>query len=944
MTVDGEVRSVSARDGFPADSLLERRDELGAIEAALARAAGGRGSLVIVEGVAGIGKTSLLRAALDLDAAASMRHLWSSGSELEQLHPFGVARSLLLPVVRDAGGPARLRGPSAPARMLLEPSRSSPREAADPLAVLHAALWLLVEASERAPMIIVVDDLHWVDEPSLRLLAYVAHRVSTMPIAVLVGTRPTGSVAEEVSAQIRAHREAVRLPLGGLSRDAVASLVKQFDGHGHADRVEQMWEQTGGNPFYVVELLRATPPGAVLPDDVPDVIRASLARRLTASGMTARALAEAIAILGEQADLATVSRLTKVPAQDATAAIRMMVERAILQPDALAFTHPIVRAAIADGIPEADRQRLHRSAASLLVAQGRPTTAAAMHLLALPPAGDVGVVAMLRDAGRLATAQGDPSSAVRFLERALAEPPTEAELGHVLLELATAEASAGGPSASERFEAAIARLPQAHERAQARLAQGHALIRAARWNEAAAVFEAGLSEVEARDVELKSRLEAGFVSSAYVGLTDHEEASRRLQRILSAPLHDPAHRELAAWTAFQQTMAVTASAGEATALARRSLAGASLDQLIDSSQVVELVAGVLIATGDLDEEIELLDRALSVARARHAYQKVGIYSYCRSLPLLLSGRIAEAIGEAETAMTMHEMGWEIFYPGTSAALAWAHLERGEIEDARRVIEIDEARWGQRLDYQFMVRIARGRLASVTGDHAGALAEYRLAGEAGQAIGVRTASPLADWRIWQAVELRRAGDRATAVKVAEEAHEIAARWGAAIGEGRAAWALGVALGSPDGLPNLRRAVEILEPGPARLETARVLLTLGAALRRAGQTVEARETLGRAADLAHRIGAMAMVERAREELAATGARPRRYAISGIGALTPSELRVARLAVGGRTNREIAQELFVTPKAVEYHLANAYRKLDIAGRAELETALRNEASASA
>lgn len=176
-------------------------------------------------------------------------------------------------------------------------------------------------------------------------------------------------------------------------------------------------------------------------------------------------------------------------------------------------------------------------------------------------------------------------------------------------------------------------------------------------------------------------------------------------------------------------------------------------------------------------------------------------------------------------------------------------------------------------------------------------------------------------------------------MARESLDIARRWGAPYGEGRAQWALGVALGDDEGIEHLRTAVGLLSVTPIRLETARAMTELGAALRRSGRMVEARTTLASAADLAHRIGATALAGRARDELAAAGARPRRYAVSGVESLTPSELRVARMAAEGRTNREVAQALFVTPKAVEYHLANAYRKLAIGGRAQLAGALRGD-----
>lgn len=923
--------------------LLERAEELSTIARAISDVASGSGRLVIVEGEAGIGKTALLRASLELPTAEPVRSLWASGSELEQLHPFGVATQLLTPLVREAGGVDALRGPAAPARAVFEGRVTRGSEQADPLTILHAAFWLILDASERRPLLLAVDDAHWADEPSLRLLAYVAHRITSLPVTLLVGTRPTASVAPEVSEQIRSHRDATRLILAQLTPAGVATLIQRTPTTRHPSP-EAIWSQAGGNPFYVVELLRALPvdeePAG---HDVPDTIRASIRRRLTASGPMATAVAEAIAVLGDDADLATVSRLAAVSQADAAAAIRATAERAILTRDQLTYTHPIVRTTVMDFIPDAVRPQLHRRAADILHDVDRPATAVATHLLNSTPAGDARVVTMLREAAGVARAQGDPAAAASFLARALREPPADEDRGQLLLDLAKAEAAVGMPSANEHFEEAVARLRQPHERAQARLAQGHALIQSARWTEGAAAFDAGLAEVDPRDVELKSRLEAGFVSSAYVGLTDREEANRRLERILAAPLHDPAHRELAAWTAFQHTMAVTTRASEAAALARRSLSDASLEELITTSQVVELVAGVLVATGDVLEEIALLDEAIQTARRLNAHQKIGIYSYCRSLPHLAAGRIADAIADAETALAVHEYGWEIFYPGTCAALAWAHLERDDVAAAARALVMDDAKWEQRLDYQFMVRIARGRLRSAVGDSAGAIEQFHLARDAGQVIGVRTASVLADWRTWCAVELARSGDREVSVALAEEALAIARTWGAPFGVGRAHWALGVAVGGREGVEHLQAAADELANGPLHLEATRALVDLGAALRRAGRTIDARDALRRAADMAHRMGATTLGRRAMEELAAAGSRPRRYAVSGVGSLTPSELRVARLAAEGRTNREVAQVLFVTPKAVEYHLANAYRKLEIDGRSELARALAAEAVAS-
>jgi DNA-binding CsgD family transcriptional regulator len=148
--------------------------------------------------------------------------------------------------------------------------------------------------------------------------------------------------------------------------------------------------------------------------------------------------------------------------------------------------------------------------------------------------------------------------------------------------------------------------------------------------------------------------------------------------------------------------------------------------------------------------------------------------------------------------------------------------------------------------------------------------------------------------------------------------------------------GLARGGPEGLTLLQESVAVLDSSPALLERARSLAELGGALRRSGQRAAARDPLARALELAARCGARPLAARARDELSAAGARPRRPWRTGANALTPSELRVARLAAAGRSNREIAGELYVTLKAIEGHLAHVYAKLGIEGRDQLPQAL--------
>jgi DNA-binding NarL/FixJ family response regulator len=180
-----------------------------------------------------------------------------------------------------------------------------------------------------------------------------------------------------------------------------------------------------------------------------------------------------------------------------------------------------------------------------------------------------------------------------------------------------------------------------------------------------------------------------------------------------------------------------------------------------------------------------------------------------------------------------------------------------------------------------------------------------------------------------------GRRDEAVALARAELELARAWGAPTGLGRSLRVLGELLGK-DGIAELEQAVELLEASDQRLERARALAALGAEIRRARRPSDAREPLRRPLEIAEVAGAKALEQHVRSELYATGARPRTTALDGVESRTERELRVATLAADGQTNRDIAQTLYVTPKTVEVHLSNAYRKLGIGSRRELPTAL--------
>jgi DNA-binding CsgD family transcriptional regulator len=194
------------------------------------------------------------------------------------------------------------------------------------------------------------------------------------------------------------------------------------------------------------------------------------------------------------------------------------------------------------------------------------------------------------------------------------------------------------------------------------------------------------------------------------------------------------------------------------------------------------------------------------------------------------------------------------------------------------------------------------------------------------------------RVSLALALSRS-DRPEVLRLAKEELELANASGLPRARGVALRAAGLLDGGSRGIELLRESLALLEATPSQLEQARTLVELGAALRRDQQRAAAREPLRVGLDLAHQCGAERLANRAEEELRATGARPRRRELSGVDVLTASERRVVRMAAEGMSNPQIAQSLFVTIKTVEMHLGHAYRKLDVASRAELEGVLETD-----
>ena len=338
------------------ESLLERERELAAVERLLARG----GAVLTIEGGVGIGKTSLLEAACRCAAGLGHEVLRARGSEFEGDFAFGVVRQLFERRLACAAASERdvlLAGPAGAVRPLLLGELVESSALDKSFAVLHGLYWLTANLADLRPVLIVVDDAHWADEPSLRWLAHLAPRVGGLAVALLVALRRGEPGVPEASlAALRAEATTVLRP-GLLSERAVGALVRAAFGRGASDELgAAVWEASGGNPLYVAELLRAGElEDVLLAGSDPAWLLASggegVARRVLAGvrGLDPRALgvAQALAVLGDGCELRHAAAIVGLEMSGAMSLAEGLVRVDVLAADdPPRFLHPIVRAAV----------------------------------------------------------------------------------------------------------------------------------------------------------------------------------------------------------------------------------------------------------------------------------------------------------------------------------------------------------------------------------------------------------------------------------------------------------------------------------------------------------------------------------------------------------------------------------------------------------------------
>ncbi len=936
-------------------ALLEREAELAALRAMVEVARGGNGRFVAIEGNAGMGKSRLVAETRSLATAAGMRVLSARGGEREHEFSFGVVRQLFEPTLALASSDERadlLAGAAALAAALFdERAFSDPETVADgSFSTLHGLFWLAGNVATRQPLLLAVDDLHWCDAASLRWLNYTARRLEGLPILVVVGTRPPAQSNEEaLVAEIVADPGAVVIRPQALTLHATASLIRDTLARDvDVEFADACHEATGGNPLLLRALLDALAGEGIAPKSRnaervyeigPEAVSRAVHLRLSRLPNEATALAQAVAILGDDVRLSDAATLAGVDRELAAHTAATLARNGLLRVDRrLAFVHPVLRAAVYGDLDGAARERQHAAAVDLLLDTDAPSEQVAAHLLLTRPGAIDAAVAVLRTAAERSVGKGDPDAAASFLRRAIEEPVEDAVRAELTYRLGHVERLVDNPQAIGHLREAHALTTDPMERARISLDLGRALLYNLQAEEAVGVLEEGIALVGDRDLDLRRRLEAGLLTVTLLFPPLHELARRQLERVQELPLEDDlGSRMLLGLLSFSGARALD-DREQCIDYAERAVAGGAL--FADESPSFAFSTVTLTVADQWDTAGAIFDDAFADARVRGSVFSFAIASIFRGYLHIFMGDLAEAEADLRNAVEASEQhGLASGMPYALAFLADAQMQRGDLDAAiatlARLDTLPENARGQAF-----VHDAKGRLRYLQGRYRDAVAEFERARVFFEGVGGLNPAIVA-WRSQTALAKHQLGETDEAKRLAAEEVELARRWGAPRALAKSLRVAGMVEGGTHGLALLQEAVELLDGSGALLERARGLVELGSALRRANRRSDAREHLRQALELAHQGESVALAARAQEELMATGARPRRVALSGVESLTPSERRVAAMAAKELTNRDIAQALFVTPKTIEVHLSSVYRKLGITSRAQLAGALAAEDS---
>jgi DNA-binding NarL/FixJ family response regulator len=928
--------------------LVQREEEIGAIELWLDGVREGEGGIGLLEGAAGIGKSVLLRAVAERGESIGLGVLRARGGEVERSAAWAVARELLLPGVTSLDREELWKGSAAPAAAILEGVPAEEWPGPDQaFRVAHALTSVVVALAEQRPLVLLVDDAHWGDLPSLRWLEFLSRRLEGVRTLMVLAARPAEGPGDR-ALELLATRARVLRPRP-LGPDAVEEVVAaHFNGRPEPEFVAACHEVTGGNPFLLIELLREAGEARLAARGSeaervrglrPGSVRRLALLRLASLGVGAIDLARAVAILGDGAVPTTAGALAGLSEQAVIAATDALVAAQIFTNDPeLSFVHPLMRSVIYEDIAPAARAVWHRKAAQLLAQRDRTAGSVAAQLLLAERTGDSWAVARLLDGARAARQRGAPEVACELADRALREPPSAAIRATVLRELALAELDLGRVEGVEHLREALGAVASAQERALLALLLGPTLIVLNHHEEAIDLLAARLGELSPdAEPELYAALEAELIAAGLALPATVPSARERIEVALGrgrGSMLDLDGRILAL-IGFEAVGQGRIEDG--LVLIRHALSQRPAGPLHGMPVTVNFGAAALRWADQLDEALEVWTHEVEDARHHSAPLRLAWASDNRAIVLLRRGEVAAAEADARTAVEL----MDVLYPRPIAVALGTHaealLETGAPDDAAQLIA--RAPLGDSdVEFDNVFRAeplrVRARVRAWRGDLRGALADLQRIERLAARYGFVNPG-VTPWRAQASLVHGALGDTGSAQRLVEDEIDQARNVGSQRALGSALRVRGL-LRREHGLEDLSEAVGILAAGQDRLEHIRALVDLGAALRRAGRRTAARSPLREALDLAARGGATALASSARTELLASGARPRRDELRGRDALTASERRIAMLAAEGRSNREIAQALFVTLRTVETHLTHAYSKLGIECREQLAGAL--------
>ena len=867
--------------------LIERAGELEVIERAAAGLARGKGSVVVVEAAAGLGKTALLERAAELAANARSLVRVASPDPGERHFAFGVIRTLLEAPVRDAPASERVQLLTGPATLAGALLLDGAIDCAEPetgctTPVGHSVMWLCARLARARPLALIVDDAQWADHASLAVLSYIAGRADELPLLIVVAAR-TGDAraATDILALLGGARSATTLHPQPLTQIGAARLIRELAPGTPINTYADPHRAASGNPWLVGELARAGSGRLVV------------RQRLAQLEPSDRAVAAAWAVLGDDARPQAIAAVAGVALDELGPVRDALTAAGLLTPEGEDIAHELIAAAIRDELPTAERERLHRESARALTALAASSEDVARHVLRTRPHGDPDVADWLEQAAE----RGSPADAVIYLERAREELAAGEARGRVLAALAAAAFDAGLSDPRHHLRDALSEIdnPGARLDAVTRLA-GYGVF-----------FGVHVADV---DLLIREGTRAALLD-ALLAIPERHTEHARLATGLSATDDPLLHRVVLAHRAWAATRFGSADADMCAAMASAALDHGLLLREARKRAVFHLCVGVLIMTDRPRSARRAIAALRGEAQTHGSVLLQGAAATYAAQLSLRTGQVVEAEAHAREALELAT--GSVFATGAAEVLVAALAERGAFDEAHALMRNTGGGLLQ----------ARARLALADGDFEAAC---------DHAVAARDNATAA-------LALAHLGRRKEAITLAEAELVVAERFGARVAIARAYVARVVAEPEDEArIAICRRAFVSLgaDTRGAPLESVRLRIELGSTLTRLGRRVEARELLRPALADADGVGASLLAARARRELVAAGLRPRRAALEGASALTPRQRQIVELAAAGTANRAIAQQLFLSIKTVETHLAAGYRKLGVRTRTDLGAAV--------